>query len=160
MEWIGVKDNYLDYQGFVYRITNLKTNRFYLGKKNIWAKTKKKLARKPTTLETKRLEKYKSTSTLKYKDYKKKLKLKYKGKKKVIRNIIESDWKDYTGSSVYLNDDIEKLGLNNFKREILYYCKTKTEMSWLELLEQIKYDVLNNDMSYNGIIHVRLNRTK
>ena len=39
----------------------------------------------------------------------------FKRKRKVTK---ETDWQDYWGSSNRLNEDIEKLGKENFKREI------------------------------------------
>ena len=46
-----------------------------------------------------------------------------KGKRKKIK--IESDWKDYWSSSPVLHRDLEELGKDNFKREILHLCKNK-----------------------------------
>ena len=49
------------------------------------------------------------------------------GKKirKKIRGAVASDWMDYYGSSDQLTRDIESLGRDRFRREILYYCKSK-----------------------------------
>src|ERR1017187_256892 len=41
------------------------------------------------------------------------------------RGVKISDWKTYTGSSKSLNSDIEKLGKENFKFEILHWCLNK-----------------------------------
>jgi hypothetical protein len=79
-----------------------------------------------------------------------------KGKKNKRRGTKESDWKDYWGSSDRLNADVEKLGKDKFTREILYFCKSRGEMSYLEAREQFNRRVLETDEYYNGIINVRV----
>jgi len=79
-----------------------------------------------------------------------------KGKRLKRRSVVESDWRDYWGSSDRLNADVESLGLKNFTREILYLCKSKAEMSYLEAREQFERRVLETDDYYNGIINVRV----
>jgi hypothetical protein len=79
-----------------------------------------------------------------------------KGKKNKRRGTKESDWKDYWGSSDRLNADVEKLGKDKFTREILYFCKSRGEMSYLEAREQFSRRVLETDEYYNGIINVRV----
>jgi hypothetical protein len=79
-----------------------------------------------------------------------------KGKKLKRRSVVESDWRDYWGSSERLQADIEALGSENFTREILYLCKSKAEMSYLEAREQFERRVLESDEYYNGIINVRV----
>jgi hypothetical protein len=79
-----------------------------------------------------------------------------KGKKNKRRGTKESDWKDYWGSSDRLNADVKKLGKDNFTREILYFCKSRGEMSYLEAREQFERRVLETDEYYNGIINVRV----
>ena len=79
-----------------------------------------------------------------------------KGKKNKRRGYKESDWRDYWGSSDRLQDDVEALGQENFTREILYLCKGRGEMSYLEAKEQFDRRVLETDEYYNGIINVRV----
>mgnify|MGYP003968665357 FL=1 len=79
-----------------------------------------------------------------------------KGKKNKRRGTKESDWKDYWVSSDRLNADVEKLGKDKFTREILYFCKSRGEMSYLEAREQFSRRVLETDEYYNGIINVRV----
>ena len=79
-----------------------------------------------------------------------------KGKKNKRRTKVESDWKDYYGSSDELNEDIGTLGKDNFKREILFYCYSKSELSYIEAREQFNYKVLESDKYYNGHIRVRV----
>jgi hypothetical protein len=83
-----------------------------------------------------------------------------KGKKRVRLDKKESDWKDYYGSSNKLLSDVEKYGKDNFKREIIILCKSKFELSYFELLEQIKNNVLLDDNYYNEIINIRLKAPK
>lgn len=63
-----------------------------------------------------------------------------KGKK-----IIESDWKKYYGSSVWLKTHTEKYGEDCFIREILRICYSKSEMTYHEVMMQIESDVLRVD---------------
>jgi len=118
-----------DCVGFVYCITNMLTGRKYIGKK---------------------LAKFSKTTykTVKLKNGNK--------KKKRIRSKIDSDWQEYYGSSPNLTADIDKLGKENFFREILYYCKSKAETSYIEAREQFDRKVLESDDYYNGHIQVRV----
>jgi hypothetical protein len=79
-----------------------------------------------------------------------------KGKKNKRRGTKESDWRDYWGSSDNLIADVKQLGTENFTREILYLCKGRGEMSYLEAKEQFDRRVLETDEYYNGIINVRV----
>jgi len=115
--------------GFVYLITNTISGRMYVGKK---------LAKFSKT-------KYK---TVKLKNGKK--------KRKKIKGTIESDWQTYYGSSDELSKDVEKLGKENFRREILHYCTSKAQTSYLEAKEQFDRRVLETNEYYNGHIRVRV----
>jgi len=79
-----------------------------------------------------------------------------KGQKRKRKTILESDWKDYWSSSDNLKKDIEELGQDKFKREILTFCKTKGDLSYEELKLQMFHEVLKNDKFYNNIIQVRI----
>ena len=79
-----------------------------------------------------------------------------KGKKNKRRGYKESDWKTYYGSSDRLNADVAALGEKHFTREILYLCKGRGEMSYIEAREQFDRRVLETDDYYNGIINVRV----
>jgi hypothetical protein len=118
-----------DCVGFVYNITNLVSGRQYIGKK---------------------LSKFSKTS---YKTVTLKNGTK---KKKKIKSKIDSDWMTYYGSSIELNKDVESLGKDNFKREILYYCNSKAQCSYIEAREQFARKVLESDEYYNGQISVRV----
>ena len=79
-----------------------------------------------------------------------------KGKKNRRRYKIESDWRDYWGSNEELKADVEELGTENFTKQILYYCKTKAECSYIEAREQFERKVLESKEYYNGIIQVKV----
>ena len=115
--------------GFVYLITNVISGRKYIGKK---------------------LAKFAKTS---YKVVKLKNGTK---KKKKIRSKVDSDWREYYGSSDALTKDIDTLGKENFTREILHYCKSKSETSYIEAREQFDRKVLESNEYYNGQISVRV----
>lgn len=83
-----------------------------------------------------------------------------KGKKNKRRTTVESDWKQYWGSSDRLNEDVAQLGEENFTREILYFCPTRGIASYLEAREQFERRVLEDDNYYNGIINVRIGGSK
>lgn len=118
-----------DCAGFVYIITNLQSQRKYIGKK---------------------LAKFRKTRqrVVKFKNGNK--------RKRKIRTQVESDWRDYYGSSPELLRDIELLGSQNFSREILYFCKTRAQCSYLEAKEQFVRQVLESDAWYNGHVQVRV----
>jgi len=118
-----------DCVGFVYLITNNITGRKYIGKK---------------------LAKFAKTT---YKTVKLKNGTK---KKKKIRSKIDSDWRDYYGSNLELSKDVDTLGRENFKREIMFYCKSKSECSYIEAREQFTHKVLESKDYYNGQISVRV----
>ena len=75
-----------------------------------------------------------------------------KGRINKRRYTVESDWQDYFGSSNALLEDVEKNGKQNFKREILFYCKNRGECSYVEAREQFARKVLETDRYYNGHI--------
>jgi len=67
-----------------------------------------------------------------------------KGKKRKRRMIKTSNWEKYWGSSKYLNEDIKKLGKDNFTREIISLHPDKTEINYHELKLQVMLDVLQS----------------
>lgn len=98
-----------DAYGFIYKITNLKTQQYYIGKKNYFFKRREK--------------------------------------KTIV--FVESDWKDYYGSSDLLKKDIAKLGKDTFKREIIEVCYSKAELSYKEVVHLFKNNVLEDEKCYN-----------
>jgi len=83
-----------------------------------------------------------------------------KGKKNRVSVIKETDWMTYTGSCNELNDDIAKIGKDNFIFEITRFCNSKWEMGYYEIQEQIFKQVLLTSEYYNGIINCRLGKLK
>ena len=81
-------------------------------------------------------------------------------KRKKIKEKIDSDWLTYYGSSNDLTADIEALGKRCFTREILYYCYSKAECSYVEAREQFRHKVLESDEWYNGQIRVRVHQSQ
>ena len=80
-----------------------------------------------------------------------------KGKKK--RYLAPSDWKEYYGSSIALKKDVEEMGVDHFKREIIMLCKNKGECSYYEAKAQFDASVLlNPDLYYNDWIICRVHR--
>lgn len=81
-----------------------------------------------------------------------------KGRTNKRRYTVESDWKDYYGSSDELTADVELLGKDKFKREIMYWCSSKSELSYIEAREQFTHKVLESTQWYNGHIRVRVHQ--
>jgi len=79
-----------------------------------------------------------------------------KGRTNRRRSLVESDWRDYWGSNELLVSDVQRLGTAEFTREILYICRSRGVMGYLEALEQFERRVLESDQYYNGIINVRI----
>lgn len=125
--WVLSESLYLadSFFGFVYKIENTITGKYYIGKKQC----SRKLKKRPL-----------------------------KGRVNKRIEIKESDWKTYTGSSNDLNEDIKKYGKENFTFTILKICGSKWELAYEEIKEQLKRDVLRDELSYNGIMNVRIGR--
>ena len=115
--------------GFVYEIICQENNRKYIGKK---------------------LAKFKTT---RYKMHTQK-----NGKKvrKRIRGAVNSDWKEYYGSSEALHADVKRYGKEKFQRSIIRFCKSKAECNYWEAHEQFVRGVLLTEQYYNGHIRVRV----
>jgi hypothetical protein len=79
-----------------------------------------------------------------------------KGKKKRIR--VESDWRNYWGSNLELQEDVKRLGSDNFTREILMYCESKGQASYHEARLQFENKVLIEDGWYNSFIGMRVHK--
>lgn len=83
-----------------------------------------------------------------------------KGKKNKRHEKQESDWKEYWGSSNELLADIQKLGKEKFKREIIGLYSTRWDVTYHELIKQIEHNAIFDPNSYNQILNVRLCRKK
>jgi len=81
-----------------------------------------------------------------------------KGKRK--KTVVESDWQKYYGSNKELQEQVALNGEQQFRREVLYLCENKTQMSYLELREQIDRRVLETESYYNSWISAKVRKTK
>jgi hypothetical protein len=81
-----------------------------------------------------------------------------KTRKRRKHTRVESDWKDYFGSSVKVQALREEYGADAFHREIIRLCATKGDCAYYETKEQFDREVLIRDDYYNGIINCRINR--
>lgn len=79
-----------------------------------------------------------------------------KGQKKKRLKITQSDWMTYHGSSDLVKEQVE-LRPDDFNREILFFCKSKSELSYREAKYQFDNDVLLRSDYWNGIINCRIN---
>lgn len=118
--------------GFVYKITRISDDKIYIGKKSGYSTTRRT---KKVTLK----------SGVK--------------KDKKVKVTKESAWRKYFGSSDELLADIKLLGEDAFKREILHFCYSKAECSYLEIKEQILHGVMETDHSYNRWVSVKTHRS-
>jgi len=109
------------YFGFIYLITNLKSDKKYIGRKYFGTTRRVKVAGKK--------------------------------RRKVVRK--DSNWKDYTGSSKELNNDINTLGKLHFQFKILILGKTKGQVNYLEENLHHRFHVASNDSFYNDCIGPR-----
>ncbi len=112
--------------GFIYKITNIKTGKFYIGKKSLYSTVRKKLTKK----ELAELEGPGRKPT-----------------KKVV--VSESNWADYWGSNKPLLQDIKTEGTDHFRREILRFCYNKKQLTYWEVHYQCLDSVLTNEKAYN-----------
>jgi len=118
-----------DKYGFIYKITNLETGKYYIGKKAFFHNKKKKLTKKEIAEQT------------------------GPGRKATTRvDQVDSGWKLYWGSSKELLADVKKLGEDKFERLILKFAKTKKQLTYYELESQILHNALFDNTSYNDNI--------
>jgi len=80
-----------------------------------------------------------------------------KGKRKKVKS--DSGWRDYYGSNATLKQDVDSLGPDKFRRDILHLCKSKGTANYLEMREQIDRRVLESDQWYNDWIMVKVSRS-
>ena len=118
------------YYGYSYLITDILNKKVYVGKKAFTHKKKTKLSKKAKLLPEN------------------------KGKR-VIKGTKDSGWLKYFGSSKELNEQVKLLGEKNFKREILEFATSKSDLTLKEIEAQVKYNVLRVN-SYNNWIGGRV----
>lgn len=108
--------------GFVYKITNLRTNRIYIGKKQLFYNRKKKLTKKEKALTP---------------------------RKRFKRVQTSSGWEKYNGSNKDLLADIANG--DPIHKEIIICASSKAQLTYYEVKYQFIYEVLETD-SYNDSI--------
>jgi hypothetical protein len=111
--------------GFVYLIRHRGTGEIYIGKKQLYTATKKKVSQREIA----------RTGT----------------RQRIVRGRRESDWKRYYGSARRLAEEVKGQGPEAFEREILELCCTKKYLGYAELVHQLAYDVLGRQ-GYNDNI--------
>lgn len=112
---------------YIYKITNLLDGRIYVGKKQINFTKKKKLSKKAKKLPEN------------------------KGKRISISRV-DGGWGKYWGTCNELKEDIKKLGIHNFKKEILQTVYNRSQATYFEMYWQIHLNVLTTTSSYNSWI--------
>ena len=120
------------YWGFVYKITKLSTNEFYIGSKSFFSRTNGKISKKRSN------ELYSG-----------------KGRKPLReKKVKESDWKTYKSSSKKVQAMIAE-NPNDFKYEIHQIYETKAEMLLTEAYLIIKEFMFKNSLILNEWISIR-----
>jgi hypothetical protein len=115
--------------GFVYKITNIRTGKFYIGRKSLYSNIKKKLTKKELAEQT------------------------GPGRKPTKKLVTsESNWMDYWGSNKGILQEIKEEGTSSFRKEILKFCFNKKQLTYWEVHFQCVNEVLLTDKSYNDNI--------
>ena len=115
--------------GFIYKIRNIKTGKFYIGRKSLFSNTKKKLTKAEIALQS------------------------GPGRKPTSKIVTkESNWLDYWGSNKTILEEIKQNGTDDFRKEILKFCFNKKQLTYWELHYQCTEGVLTSDKSYNDNI--------
>lgn len=114
------------YIGYIYVTCHMPTGRQYIGKKNFFHTTNKKLGKKelaeiPVT----------------------------RGKRPTKKQVVkESDWKTYYGSAT----EVKSLPKDEMTRYVLKLCKNKKELTYWETKMLFQYNVLEDDRYINDNI--------
>lgn len=111
--------------GFIYKISEISTGKFYIGKKAFVHKTKKTLS--------------------------KRARIALGGRKRIERGTKDSNWLKYWGSCQPLLQYMDELGSKDgFIREVLKICKDKSSLSYYEIKYMIEYKVLFDEQCWNS----------
>lgn len=109
--------------GIIYRIENLDTKRYYIGRRTVCSKRKRKM-----TIAEKKIP--------------------GNERKSVVYEMKESSgWKTYCGSNTTLKEEIKNGA--RIKKTILHYCFSKAEITFLESSEILCSGALEDERSYN-----------
>ena len=77
-----------------------------------------------------------------------------KGKRKKLR--VESDWRDYYGSSTSLKEDVDHYGKDSFRRTILRLCKSRGECNYFETKYIFDTDAILDPQYYNNWVSCKI----
>ncbi len=83
-----------------------------------------------------------------------------KGRVNARRYLVESDWKDYTGSSPKLNEDIISVGKDNFSFQILSFQPSKLLLAYHETKEIVDRNAIFSSDYYNEVLNLRIRSRK
>lgn len=78
-----------------------------------------------------------------------------KGQKRKRIDTVQTDWEKYYGSSETVKQLVSER-VQDFKREILEFCKAKGELSYTEAKWQFSKEVLLRDDFYNEFIGCKI----
>lgn len=79
-----------------------------------------------------------------------------KGKRKKIR--VSSGWESYYGSNKVLQMDVEKLGADQFTRDIMVLCNSRSECSYWETYHIFTSGALLSDKWYNDWVTCKISK--
>ena len=79
-----------------------------------------------------------------------------KGKKK--RSRVASDWITYWGSNKELQEEVKKNGEEQYTREILHLCKSRSELSYWESFEIFSRHALMSESYWNQWISCKIRK--
>jgi hypothetical protein len=80
-----------------------------------------------------------------------------KGKKKKIR--VASDWETYWSSSEELKAEVKLNGEDQYTREILHLCKTRSACSYWETWEIFTRHALLSESYYNKWVSTKIHKS-
>src|SRR5210317_1430940 len=113
--------------GFIYKITNGKTDEYYIGKKQVLSVRKRNFGKREiAALEDKRMKKYEYVT--KESDWKE-----YRSSNKVVKGWFDEN---ETALNEGRNDDIN----DRLELRILRFCSNKKSLTYYELQEQFAHD--------------------
>ena len=79
------------------------------------------------------------------------------GKKK--RHTIDSDWQTYYGQNTELQQDVKEFGTQNFSRDILKFCYSKSECNYEETRLIFEHRALMTDDYYNSWVQCKITKS-
>ena len=74
------------------------------------------------------------------------------------KKVIESEWREYWGSSPRLKETIKEVGLDDFERIVLQICYSKTELSYTETLLILLSGSLVKDDYFNDWVTCKITK--